>query len=78
MMPDLQNDRLSFYHRSLLKKRFLAAGDLLYAKWLAQCQAWFKKQASAGGSIPLREWETFPPVGAKLAKEIQPLLLEEP
>jgi hypothetical protein len=77
MKPDLQKDRLSFYHQSLLEKRFLAAGDLFYAKWLADCRAWFKQQASAGGSIPLREWETFPPVGAKLAKEIEPLLLEE-
>lgn len=78
MMPDLQKDRLSFYHQSLLKRRFLAAGDLYYATWLAECRAWFKQQGSAGGSIPLREWETLPSVGAKLAKEIKALLLEKP
>jgi len=77
MIPDLQKDRLSYYHQTLLKKRFLGAGDLFYATWLADCRAWFKLKLSGGGNIPLREWETFPPVGAKLAKVIEPLLLEE-
>jgi hypothetical protein len=77
MMADLQKDRLSFYHQSLLKKRFLTAGDIYYAAWLAGCRAWFKRQGSAGGSIPLREWEMFPPVGTQLATAIALKLLEE-
>jgi hypothetical protein len=77
IMADLQKDRLSFYHQSLLEKRFLAAADVYYAAWLAGCRAWFQQKGNAGVSIPLREWETFPPVGTQLATAIALKLLEE-
>lgn len=70
MREDLQKDKLSYYHQSLLHKRRLTAGDLNYSVWLMVCQAWFKQKSTLGKTMPPEEWATLPPCGLKLATEI--------
>jgi hypothetical protein len=77
IIADLRKDPLSCHHRALLTNRLLSAGDTHYAAWLAACQAWFQQKSCYGGTIPLEEWETLPPCGAMLAKEIKLKLRDE-
>ena len=77
LLADLHKTRLSCYHQSVLTQQLLFAGDAHYAAWLAACQAWFQQKICYGGTIPLKEWETLPPCGARLAKQIQQQLKAE-
>lgn len=77
LAADLRKVRLSYYYQSLLTRQLLTAGDAHYGAWLAACQAWFKQKLSYGGTIPLKEWQTLPPYGATLAKEIRRKLRDE-
>ena len=71
LLAQLRQARLSGYQQAVLTQQLLSAGDAHYAAWLTDCQAWFQQKTSCHGTIPLKEWETLPPCGAKLAKEIQ-------
>ena len=76
--PLLQVSRVSYFYKSRLDSDFLRDGDNYYAIGLMSCRAWFKSKLSVGGTIPLGAWEALPPLGQKLAKEIeQKLLLEK-
>lgn len=70
VVPMVSQKNLSFYYREYLHKRSLdkAAGD--YSRGLSLCVAWFKQKIGVGGRYALGEWETLPPLGPQLAKEV--------
>jgi hypothetical protein len=74
--PLLKAATLSYFYKNKLDSDFLRKGDNYYAIGIMSCREWFQSKISAGGTIPLGAWETLPPLGQKLAKEIEQKLLE--
>lgn len=75
IVPGLTPELLSYYHRDFLQKRYLDRASFDFSENLSKCRAWFKQKIGVGGTIPLNAWESLPPFGKQLSREIAEKLL---
>ncbi len=73
----LKQNKMSYYYTEYAQNRYLIEVADMYNEGIGECSGWFKNKIGVGGKVALGGWENLPPLGQRLAHNIERKILSE-